>query len=107
MDPKARLLAETRLFSRLAFLSVFGFAFYYAHFFFGFFESMFVLKTLSIMFLLATIPLPVIAVNNRKLFPAIQGTGKTALRLATMLLLLHHFVLTFVFVMFVKAQGGI
>lgn len=107
MDPKARALAEARLFHRLAFLSAAGFLFYYSNLFFDTIDSPFLLKALAISFLLATIPLPVIALNNRKLFPRIKGTGKKALNMATLVLLCHHFLMTFVFVMILKGEGAL
>ncbi len=102
MEQKQKMLAETRLFIRLGFLSFLGFGFYYAHLFFGLLDDELVFKTLAITFLLATIPLPIIAVNNKKLFPALPKSGKTALTVITAILLFHHFLMTFVFVMFLQ-----
>ena len=105
MDPKAKMVAEARLFMRLALLSFAGFLFYYAHLFLGFLDNVFLFKALAITFLLATVPLPIIAVNNRKLFPELQGRGQTVLRVASLFMLFHHFLMTFIFVLFLKGEG--
>ena len=105
MEPKSKMVAEARLFIRLGLLSFVGFVFYYAHLFFGFLDNVFLFKALAITFLLATVPLPIIAVNNRKLFPDLTSGGKTVLTLVTVLLLFHHFLMTFIFVLFLKGEG--
>ncbi|MFT3885088.1 MAG: hypothetical protein QM724_06550 [Flavobacteriales bacterium] len=87
-------------------LSCVGLAFYYAHLFLGMFSNAFLFKALAVTFLLATVPLPIIAVNNKKLFPALHRGGKTVLALATVLLLMHHFLMTFIFVMFLN-EGNV
>ena len=99
------MIAEARLFTRLALLSTAGFVFYYAHLFFGFLNSPVMFKALAITFLLAAVPLPVIAMNNKKLFPELRGSGKAILRLAAVLMLFHHFLMTFIFVLFLKGEG--
>ncbi|MCB9169858.1 MAG: hypothetical protein H6594_05825 [Flavobacteriales bacterium] len=98
------MVAETRLFLRLGLLSFIGFVFYYAHLFFGLLDNAFLFKALAITFLLATVPLPIIAVNNKKLFPELKGSGKTVLTLASLLLLTHHFLMTFIFVLFLQGE---
>ncbi len=105
MESKTKMVAEARLFIRLGLLSFAGFVFYYAHLFFGVMSNVLLFKTLAITFLLATIPLPIIAVNNKKLFPELTSSGKTVLTLASALLLFHHFLMTFIFVMFLKGEG--
>src|SRR5687767_10133329 len=102
MEQKQKMLAEARLFVRLGLLSFLGFGFYYAHLFFGLMSSALMFKTLAVTFLLATIPLPIIAVNNKKLFPDLTKGGKTLLTVATAILLFHHFLMTFIFVMFLQ-----
>ncbi len=102
MGSKEHMLAEARLFVRLAILSFIGFAFYYAHLFFGLLNNVLIFKTLAITFLLATIPLPIIALNNRKLFPELNASGKMILTVASVILLFHHFLMTFIFVLFLK-----
>jgi len=104
METKSKMVAEARLFVRLGLLSFAGFVFYYAHLFFGVMDNVVIFKTLAITFLLATIPLPIIAVNNKKLFPELTANGKTVLTVATALLLFHHFLMTFVFVLFLKGD---
>ncbi len=99
------MVAEARLFLRLGLMSFLGFAFYYIHIFFGLFANPIVLKGLAILFLLMAVPLPIIAVNNRKLFPELGGGGKQVVLLASVLILVHHFMMTFVFVMFMS--GGL
>ncbi len=105
MDPKTRMVAEAKLFVKLGLLSTAGFVFYYAHLFFGFMDSPFLFKALAITFLLAAVPLPIIAMNNKKLFPELRGRGKAMLRLASVLLLFHHFLMTFIFVLFLQGEG--
>jgi hypothetical protein len=105
MESKTKMVAEARLFIRLGLLSFAGFVFYYAHLFFGVMSNVVLFKALAITFLLATIPLPIIAVNNKKLFPELTSSGKTVLTLASALLLFHHFLMTFIFVMFLKGEG--
>lgn len=105
MENKQKMLAEARLFVRLGLLSFIGFVFYYAHLFFGLLNNVVLFKTLAITFLLATVPLPVIAMNNKKLFPELSPSGKTVLTLASAMLLFHHFLMTFIFVMFLKDEA--
>ncbi|HRO98408.1 MAG TPA: hypothetical protein PLN54_03135 [Flavobacteriales bacterium] len=105
MDTKQRMVTEARLFVRLGLLSFLGFLFYYAHLFFGLMDNVVLFKTLAITFLLATVPLPIIAMNNKKLFPELSSSGKTVLTIVTGLLLLHHFLMTFIFVMFLKGEA--
>lgn len=105
MDTKQRMVTEARLFVRLGLLSFLGFLFYYAHLFFGLMDNVVLFKTLAITFLLATVPLPIIAMNNKKLFPELSSSGKTVLTVVTGLLLLHHFLMTFIFVMFLKGEA--
>ncbi len=105
MDQRSKMIAEARLFVRLGLLSFAGFLFYYAHLFFGLLTNAFLFKALAVTFLLATVPLPIIAVNNKKLFPDLPSSGKTFLTLASCLLLFHHFLMTFIFVLFLKGEG--
>jgi hypothetical protein len=103
METRQKMIAEARLFVRLGLLSFLGFVFYYAHLFLGVFNNVVLFKMLAVVFLLATVPLPIIAVNNKKLFPELGGGGKQVLTFATVLLLVHHFMMTFIFVMFLQA----
>ena len=105
MASKQKMVAEARLFIRLSVLSFLGFAFYYAHLFFGLLQNVVLFKLLAITFLLATVPLPIIAVNNKKLFPELTPSGKMVLTLASILLLFHHFLMTFIFVLFLRGDG--
>ena len=105
MDTKQRMVTEARLFVRLGLLSFLGFLFYYAHLFFGLMDNVVLFKTLAITFLLATVPLPIIAMNNKKLFPELSKNGKTILAFASALLLFHHFLMTFIFVLFLQDQA--
>jgi hypothetical protein len=105
METKNKMVAEARLFVRLGLLSFMGLVFYYAHLFFGVMDNVVLFKTLAITFLLATIPLPIIAVNNKKLFPELTSNGKAVLTFATTLLLFHHFLMTFIFVLFLKGEA--
>lgn len=105
MESKDKMVTEARLFLRLGLLSTVGFIFYYAHLFFGLLDNVVLFKTLAITFLLATIPLPIIAMNNKKLFPELTKSGKLILNLVTAMLLFHHFLMTFIFVMFLKGEA--
>ncbi|MFN3876284.1 MAG: hypothetical protein ACK4L7_10285 [Flavobacteriales bacterium] len=98
------MVAEARLFLRLGLLSTLGFLFYYAHLFFGLFDNVLLFKVGAITFLLATIPLPIIAMNSRNLFPELSKSGKQVLALATAMLLVHHFLMTFIFVLFLRGE---
>jgi hypothetical protein len=102
MESERKMVAEARLFIRLGLFSFIGFVFYYAHLFFGILSNELLFKLLAIAFLVATIPLPIIAVNNKKLFPDLPRPGKTMLTFITAILLVHHFLMTFVFVMFLR-----
>lgn len=104
MEPRNKMVAEARTFLRLGLIAFTGLAFYYAHLFLGLFENEFLFRALAIFFLLFALPLPIIAFNNKKLFPEIKGNGKTMLNWAAMLLFMHHFLMTFIFVMILK--GG-
>ncbi len=99
------MVSEARLFIRLCLLSFAGFVFYYAHLFFGLLENVFLFKTLAVTFLLATVPLPIIAMNNKKLFPELTPSGKAMLTLISVMLLFHHFLMTFIFVLFLKGES--
>ena len=105
METRQKMVAEARLFVRLGLMAFLGFAFYYAHLFFGLFGNAFLFKALAVVFLFAAVPLPIIAVNNKKLFPELTSSGKTVLTLASALLLFHHFLMTFIFVLFLKGEA--
>ena len=105
MENKQRMVAEARLFMRLGVLSFLGFLFYYAHLYFGLLENVVLFKTLAVTFLLATVPLPIIAVNSKKLFPELSRSGKQVLTFASVMLLFHHFLMTFIFVMFLQGEN--
>ena len=94
------MIAETRIFIRLGLLSLFGLAFYYGHLFLGMVGNAWLFKALALCFLVATVPLPIIAVSSRKMFPALEKRSKQLLVLGAMFLLMHHFLMTFIFVMF-------
>lgn len=99
------MLTESRTFIRLGLLSIAGLAFYYAHLFMGMVGSAWMFKILAVLFLLTSVPLPIIAINNRKLFPALEKGTKKLVVLGAMLLLVHHFLMTFIFVMFLPEEG--
>jgi len=100
------MLTDSRTFIRLGLLSLLGLAFYYAHLFLGMFGNAVLFKMMAVTFLLATVPLPIIAVNNRKLFPALEKRTKHLLAMGTLLMLMHHFMMTFIFVMFLP-EGSV
>jgi hypothetical protein len=91
---------NARIFVRLLFLSFAGFAFFYTHLFFGLFNDSFLLKAAAVLFLLATLPLPMLADADRKLFPALRRRGKNLLTYGSMIILMHHALMTFLFVLF-------
>lgn len=105
MEKKQKMVAEARLFLRLGIMSFLGFLFYYAHLYFGFLENVVLFKALAVTFLLATVPLPIIAVNSKKIFPELSNSGKQALTFASVMLLFHHFLMTFIFVMFLQGEN--
>jgi len=105
MEQQKKMVTEARLFLRLGLLSFLGLIFYYAHLFLGILDNAFLFKALAITFLLATVPLPIIAVNNKKLFPELRGQSRQFLTLAAVLLLFHHFLMTFVFVLFLQGEN--
>ncbi len=94
------MLTQSRTFLQLGLISLTGIGYYYAHLFLGMVGNAWLFKVLAVGFLLATVPLPIIAVNNRKLFPSLEKWMKKLLVLAALLLLVHHFLMTFLFVMF-------
>ncbi len=105
METKKKMVTEARLFVRLGLLSFMGLVFYYAHLFFGLMDNVLIFKALAITFLLATFPLPIIAMNNAKLFPDLNASGRTVLKVVTALLFIHHFLMTFIFVLFLKGES--
>ncbi len=102
MESRSKMVAEARTFLRLGLLSFAGLAFYYAHLFLGIFGDLFLFRALAVTFLVVTLPLPIMAFNNKKLFPELRAGGKAMLNWATLLLFMHHFLMTFIFVMFLQ-----
>lgn len=94
------MVATPRAFIRFGLVSVVGLAFYYAHLFLGMVGDAWLFKALAVSFLAATVPLPIIAVNNRRLFPALDRSLQQLLVMGTLLIFMHHFLMTFIFVMF-------
>ena len=107
MGSQQKSIEEARTFIRLAFVACTGLAFYYAHLFLGLFQNVFLFRTLAIVFMLFALPLPIIAFNNKKLFPEVKANGKVMLNWATMLLFAHHFLMTFIFVMILQGEGRV
>lgn len=94
------MLTETRTFVRLGTISLLGLAFYYAHLFLGMVGNAWVFKFLAVAFLLTAVPLPIIAWNNRRFLPEWAKSSKKLIAMGAMLILVHHFLMTFIFVMF-------
>lgn len=94
------MVATPRVFLRFGMVSVVGLGFYYAHLFLGMVGDAWMFKALAVCFLVATVPLPIIAVNNKKLFPALERSFQHLLVMGTLLIFMHHFLMTFIFVMF-------
>jgi hypothetical protein len=105
MASQQKMVAEARLFIRLGLFACIGIAFYHAHLFLGLFNNALLFKGLAIIFLLTALPLPIIALNNRKLFPELRRSGKTILTMASLALLMHHFLMTFIFVLILKDRS--
>lgn len=105
MQTKESVVAEARLFVRLGILSCVGFFFYYAHLLFGVLSNAVIFKTLAVIFLLATVPLPIIASSNKILFPEFSKTGKLVVAFIAVALFFHHFIMTFIFVLFLRGEG--
>ncbi len=99
-SPRQKTIEASRSFLRMGSLAIVGVFFYHAQVFLGLFDQPWVFRTLAVLFLLSAIPLPIIAVGNRKLFPELGRPGKTMVDLAAVLLFLHHFALTLVLVFF-------
>lgn len=94
------MIATPRSFLRFGMVSLVGLAFYYAHLFLGMVGDAWMFRALAVCFLVATVPLPIIAVNNRRLFPSLERPLQHLLVMGTLLLFMHHFLMTFIFVMF-------
>lgn len=99
------MIADTRLFLRLGAVACIGILFYHAHLFLGLFDEPITLKLVAVLFLLSAVPLPIIMLNNRKLFPQLRKSGKAILTMASLALLMHHFLMTFIFVLILKNDG--
>lgn len=99
------MVAEARMFTRLLLLSFAGIGFYYAHLLFGICADPFVFKALAVLFLMVTVPLPIIALNNKKLFPDLGATGKVMVNWIAVILFMHNFLMTFMFVLILKGTG--
>ena len=100
------MITHTRTFIRLGFFSLLGLTFYYSHLFLGLVANDTVAMLMAVSFLLGTVPLPIIAVGNRKLFPNLEKRDMHLLGMGSMLLLMHNFLMTFLFVMILPGKGG-
>ena len=63
-------------------------------------DSAWLFKGLAVLFLFAALPLPIIVINNKKMFPAWENWMKQLLVVGSLLIAAHHFFMTFIFVMF-------
>ncbi len=99
------MVIEKQTFIRFLLYAIVGFAFYYASIFLGLFSNSFIFKALAVTFFLATIPLPSALLNNKKLFPELKKSGKRLFAFAALLLIFHHFLLSFVVVMLMPGSG--
>jgi len=93
------MLLERHTFLRFLIYALVGFAFYYAAIYQGLFNNSFIVKILAVTFFLVTIPLPSALLNNKRLFPELKKSGKRLLAFGALLLIFHHFLLSFVVVM--------
>lgn len=105
MTPQQKLQkAHARLFVRSAVVAGAGIFFFHAHLFLGFVQDPFVLKVVAVLFFLSAIPLPILVIGQRKLFPGLKGGWKSLLKVASVALLVHHFLMAFIFVLIL--DGG-
>ena len=97
---------EQRTFLQLLAYASIGFIFYYAVAFFGVIGNTIPSKILAVTFLLVTIPLPSALLNSKHLFPELTKRTKRAMTFAALLLILHHFMLSFVVVLLMPGNGA-
>lgn len=100
------MVLEQRTFLQLLAYASLGFIFYYAIAFFGVLGTSIPLKILAVTFFIVTIPLPSALMNSKHLFPELTKRTKRALSFAALLLILHHFMLSFVVVLLMPANGA-
>lgn len=99
------MILERDTFVKLLAYALLGFAFYYAGIYFELFESSLLFKVLAISFFLVTIPLPSALLNNKKMFPELRRRGKRILAFGAVLLIFHHFLISFVVVLLMQGNG--
>lgn len=94
------MVIQTKSFFQLALFSLLGLLFYYSSLLIGGIDNSIVYKGIAILILLCTFPLPIIAVHRKDLFKGIQRGIHQLIVLGSLALLIHHFILTFIIVMF-------
>jgi hypothetical protein len=93
------MILERQAFLRFVLYAVVGFAFYYSSIYLGLFSNSLIFKVLAVTFFLVTIPLPSALLNNKQLFPDLKKSGKRLMAFAALVLIFHHFLLSFVVVL--------
>ena len=91
---------ELRAFFQIALISILGLLFYYSNLFLGTMNGSIMVKVVAVLILLITIPLPILAVHNKNMFKGTHRGLRHLIVLASMGLLFHHALLTFVIVLF-------
>lgn len=99
------MILERNTFVKFLAYALVGFLFYYAGIYFGLFESSMFFKIMAVTFFLVTLPLPSAVMNNRKLFPELKKSAKRVLAFGAILLIFHHFLLSFVVVLLMQGNG--
>jgi hypothetical protein len=97
---------QIKSFFQLALLSIAGLLFYYSNILLGNLGSPFVYKGIAVLFLMITLPLPIVALHRKDLFKGLQKSLYQLIVLGSVALLIHHFLLTFIIVMFTGQPIG-
>ena len=98
------MILERTTFLKFMTYALLGFVFYYASIFLGLFGNSIIIKILAVTFLLVTIPLPTALMNSR-MFPEIKRSGKLLLAFGAVLLIFHHFLLSFIVVLLIPGNS--
>jgi len=99
------MVLEQRTFLKLLTYAAIGFVFYYAIAYFGVLGNSIPFKILAVTFFLVTIPLPSALLNSKQLFPELTKRTKRALTFIALLLIFHHFLLSFVVVLLMPGNS--
>jgi len=94
------MAVETRSFFQLALFSLVGLLFYYSGLFIGEMGDSLLFKAVAVLFLLGTIPLPFMAYYRKSLATDLGNGMRYLIVFGAMALMVHHFLLTYIIVMF-------